>query len=76
MSFLSDLQGEEITILESCLSPVQFALNDCILREGDPGDGCYIIDDGMVRLELKNVEADTDSVMGFLESGAFLGEFS
>ncbi|MFC2004248.1 aldehyde dehydrogenase family protein [Chloroflexota bacterium] len=76
MSFLSDLQGEEITILESCLSPVQFALNDCILREDDPGDGCYIIDDGMVRLELKNVEADTDSVMGFLESGAFLGEFS
>ncbi|MBM4461791.1 MAG: aldehyde dehydrogenase family protein [Chloroflexi bacterium] len=76
MSFLSALQGEELTILEQYLSPVHFPRNSCIMREGDPGDGCYIIDAGTIRLELQNVETDTDSVLGYLEAGSFLGEFS
>ena len=76
MSFLTQLQGEELTILEKYMSHVQFPRDSCILGEGEPGDGCYIIDEGSVRLELKNVETDTDSVIGFLELGAFLGEFS
>jgi acyl-CoA reductase-like NAD-dependent aldehyde dehydrogenase len=76
MSFLSALQGEEFAIFEKYLLPVQFTRNSCLIREGDPGDGCYIIDEGTIRLELKNVETDTDSVIGFLESGMFLGEFS
>jgi acetaldehyde dehydrogenase/alcohol dehydrogenase len=76
MSFLTQLQGEELAIFEKYISHVQFPCDSCILREGEPGDGCYIIDEGTVRLELKNVETDTDSVIGFLEPGAFLGEFS
>ena len=76
MPFLRELQNEEISILGKYLLPVSFQRDNCILREGDPGDGCYIIDEGTVRLELKNVETDTDSVLGFLEAGAFLGEFS
>lgn len=46
MSFLSAVQGEERAILEKYFLPVQFPRNACILREGDPGDGCFIIDDG------------------------------
>ncbi len=76
MSFLSALQGEEIAVFEKHLVPTQFPRGACIMVEGDPGDGCYIIDEGVVRLELKNVETDTDSVLGFLEAGMFLGEFS
>ena len=76
MSFLSALQGEEIAVFEKYLVPTQFPRGACIMVEGDPGDGCYIIDEGVVRLELKNVETDTDSVLGFLEAGMFLGEFS
>jgi len=76
MSFLSALQGEEFAIFEKYLLPVQFTRNSCLIREDDPGDGCYIIDEGTIRLELKNVETDTDSVIGFLDSGMFLGEFS
>jgi acyl-CoA reductase-like NAD-dependent aldehyde dehydrogenase len=76
MSFLSALQGEELTIFEKYVSPVQFPRNSCIIREGDPGDGCYIIDEGTVRLELQHVETNTDAVIGFLEGGMFLGEFS
>ena len=76
MSFLSALQGEEIAVFEKYLVPAQFPPGACIMVEGDPGDGCYIVDEGVVRLELKNVETDTDSVLGFLEAGMFLGEFS
>lgn len=76
MSFLDSIEGEELAIFKKYLSPVRFPRNSCILREGDPGDGCYIIDDGTVRLELKNVETDSDSVLGFIEAGMFLGEFS
>jgi acyl-CoA reductase-like NAD-dependent aldehyde dehydrogenase len=76
MPFLSALQGEELAILEEYVLPVQFPRNSCILREGDPGDGCYIIDEGTIRLELKNVETDTDNVLSYLEAGMFLGEFS
>ena len=76
MSFLSALQGEELAIFEKHVCSVQFPRNSCVIRQGDPGDGCYIIDEGTIRLELQNVETDTDSVIGFLESGMFLGEFS
>jgi len=76
MSFVSALQGEELAVFEKYLLPTQFPHGACIMNEGDPGDGCYIIDEGTVRLELKHVETDTDSVLGFLESGMFLGEFS
>ena len=76
MPFLNALQGEELAIFERHILSVQFPENSCIIREDDPGDGCYIIDKGTIRLELKNMETDTDSVIGFLEPGMFLGEFS
>jgi acetaldehyde dehydrogenase/alcohol dehydrogenase len=77
MSFLDILREEELGgILEKYLEPVQFPLNTCIMRQGDQGEGCYIIDEGTVRLEVRNTETDTDGVLGFLEPITFVGEFS
>lgn len=76
MSFLDALQGENLAVFEKYLSTVSFPTNSCIINQGDPGDGCYIIDEGTVRLELRSTETDTDSVLCFLEAGSFLGEFS
>jgi len=77
MSFLNILQAEELGgALEKYLTPVQFPKNTCIMREGEPGQGCYILDEGVVRLEVKNTETDTDGVIGFLEPIMFVGEFS
>ena len=76
MSFLNALRDEELAIFERYVNPVRFPQNSCIMREGDPGDGCYIIDEGTIRLELQNPETDSDGVIGFLEAGTFLGEFS
>lgn len=47
-----------------------------IFRAGSPGDGCYVIDYGEVRLEVEQPEADTDGVLGYLGPGSFLGELS
>ncbi len=77
MSFLNILQAEELGgVLEQYLVPVQFAKNSCIMHQGDTGEGCYLIDEGMVRLEVKNAETDTDGVIGFVEPPMFVGEFS
>lgn len=77
MSFLNILQAEELGgALEKYLLPVQFPRNACIMRQGEPGQGCYILDEGIVRLEVKNTETDTDGVIGFLEPIMFVGEFS
>ncbi|MFC1905425.1 aldehyde dehydrogenase family protein [Chloroflexota bacterium] len=76
MSFLNTLKAEDYAVLEKYMLVKQFEPNTLILREGDAGDGCYLIDEGTIRLELTNVETDTDSVLGFLDAGMFLGEFS
>lgn len=76
MPFLDILKEEELGgVLEKYLVPVRFPRDACIMREGDPGEGCYIIDEGTVRLEVRNLETDTDSVLGFLEPIIFVGEF-
>jgi acetaldehyde dehydrogenase/alcohol dehydrogenase len=77
MSFLDILKPEELGgVLEKYLEPVTFPKNTCIMRQGDQGEGCYIIDEGTVRLEVKNSETDTDGVIGFIEPIMFVGEFS
>ena len=76
MPFLDILKEEELGgVLEKYLAPVRFPRDACIMRQGDPGEGCYIIDEGTVRLEVRNLETDTDSVLGFLEPIIFVGEF-
>ncbi len=76
MSFLNVLQAEELDIVANYLQSVQFPKNACIVREGEPGDGCYLIDEGEVRLELQNVETGSNGVLGYLKPSMFLGEFS
>ncbi len=77
MAFLDILQTDELGgALEKYLTPVQFPKNTCIMRQGDKGEGCYIIDEGTVRLEVRNTETDTDGVIGFLEPVVFVGEFN
>jgi CRP-like cAMP-binding protein len=55
MPFLSILTEDELAIMQNYLIPKQFPAQACILKEGDPGDGCFIIDEGTVRLEAQFV---------------------
>jgi len=76
MSFLDELNNLDKAVIDKYLLPIEFPKNTAILLEGDPGNGCYLVDEGTVRLELINAETDTDSVLGFIDPGMFLGEFS
>jgi acyl-CoA reductase-like NAD-dependent aldehyde dehydrogenase len=76
MSFLAALQGDQLRVFERYATAVRFPEGHLIMQEGDAGDGCYIVDEGTIRLELQSSETDTDSVIGFLDPGQFLGEFS
>ena len=76
MSFINALQESEVAILNTYFHPVNFPKGACILREGDPGEGCYFLDSGDVRVEFRNNETDSDSVIAYLDGGMFLGEIS
>jgi len=73
---LNMLSPEENDLLTTFLEPARFAENECIFRASDPGDGCYIIDEGTVRIELPQPELDSEGVLFYLEPGALLGELS
>ena len=76
MSFLDLLQESEVAVLNGYFHAVKFPKGACIIREGDPGEGCYFIDEGEVRAEIRNTETDSDSVLSYVDAGAFIGEIS
>src|SRR5258708_992600 len=72
------LTENEYSVLESVIEPLKFSAGTCIFEEGSPGDGCYVIDDGRVRIELgsDSSHTDDDSVLAYMEPGTILGELS
>jgi CRP-like cAMP-binding protein len=76
MPYSSKLNDQERSVLNTYVNEISFPMGSQIIRQGDPGDGVYIIDKGRVRLELDTSETNSDSTLGFLEEGMLLGEFS
>lgn len=68
-------EGQRRT-LEACLEERRFSAGSCFIRQGDPGDGCYIILEGSVRVELAEGKRESPAVLGYLEAGALVGEMS
>lgn len=68
----------EYKALESVIETLKYSAGTLIFEEGSPGDGCYIIDDGRVRVELgsDSSHTDDDSVLAYMEPGTILGELS
>lgn len=66
---------EAAPVAEFC-QPISFPAGACIFQAGSPGDCCYFIDRGRVRVELDRSELDSEDVLGYLEPGAILGEIS
>lgn len=76
MTLLSLLDADERLCVEQYLQTMHFPKDARIVKQGSPGHGCYLIDEGKVRLEIETNETDSDAVLGYLEAGALLGEFS
>ncbi|MGN6757233.1 MAG: aldehyde dehydrogenase family protein [Thermomicrobiales bacterium] len=78
---LDTLTDEQSALLTPYAERLTFAAGERIFPAGSPGDGCYIIEEGRVRLELERPgidsdSLDTDNVLGYLEPGELLGELS
>jgi acyl-CoA reductase-like NAD-dependent aldehyde dehydrogenase len=74
MSFLDLLSESDLKEVQACFHPVRFARGECLLHEGEPVLGCYLVDEGEVRVEVHSLETDSESVLGFLDPGMFLGD--
>lgn len=75
-SFLDTIPVEERRLIEGFLEPRDFTAGTEIWRQGSEGEGCVILDQGAIRLEVSTQEPDADAVLGFMEEGALVGELS
>jgi acetaldehyde dehydrogenase/alcohol dehydrogenase len=74
---LDALVAQDQQIVRDHLAPVRFTAGTCIFRKGAPGDGCYLIESGDVRLEADGEpHVDTERVLGYLTAGSLLGELA
>jgi acyl-CoA reductase-like NAD-dependent aldehyde dehydrogenase len=63
-------------ILERYSQHVSFSEGDCIFEAGSPGESCYFIDEGRVRVEPDSDELASEHGLGFLDAGSVIGEIS
>jgi len=70
-----DLKNEEIEEIESISEEKEFAKNEVVCKEGDPGDCLYVIKKGQVRI-VKSTPMATERVLSRLGPGSFFGEMS
>lgn len=76
MQYFSTLKIDELKTVLEYLEDIRFPKDECIVKEGDEGDSCYFIEKGRIRLELADAHTDSEIVIGHLEEGMALGEFS
>lgn len=76
MTLFDTLDPVDRETLSAYFQPASFRNGECLLRQGDEADGCYFIDDGDVRVEVLDRETDSESVLGYLGAGHFIGELA
>jgi len=70
------MDPEVLNQVRGLLQPVSFPKGSCIMREGEPGDGAYVIDAGEVRVEARAQSGALEHELCYLGPGELLGEFS
>jgi acyl-CoA reductase-like NAD-dependent aldehyde dehydrogenase len=62
--------------LEPWLEVINRPAGESLFSEGDPGDSCFFIDSGVVRVEQESAEIDTEPVLGYFGPGDIVGELA
>ena len=75
-SVLDGMAEAQRSVLDGYLEERRFAAGTRFIRQGDEGDGCYVIEEGSVRVELAEQSGQPRSVLGYLSAGALVGEMS
>ena len=74
-SLLSGLPGHLATDLFTGAKPVRLAADEVLFLADDPGDGCYRIEDGLLKVAMVS-RAGNERILAFLGAGAIVGELS
>ena len=74
-SLLSGLPENLSKDLFAAAKPVQLPADGVLFIAGDPGDGCYRIEEGLLKVTMVS-RAGTERILAFLGPGAIFGELS
>ena len=74
-SLLSGLPENLSTDLFATAKAVQLPADGVLFIAGDPGDGCYRIEEGLLKVTMVS-RTGTERILAFLGSGAIFGELS
>jgi CRP/FNR family cyclic AMP-dependent transcriptional regulator len=72
---LSGLPGRLVTDLFAGAKPVRLGTDEVLFLAGDPGDGCYRVEDGLLKVTMVS-RSGTERILAFLGAGAIVGELS
>jgi len=74
-SLLSGLPGRLATDLFADAKPVRLGADGVLFLSGDPCDGCYRIEDGLLKVTMVS-RSGSERILAFLGPGALVGELS
>ena len=72
---LASLPGEVTQRLMARAAQVRRAAGQTLFMAGDAGDGCYVIDEGLLKVELAS-ESGAQRILAILRPGAVVGELA
>jgi acyl-CoA reductase-like NAD-dependent aldehyde dehydrogenase len=75
-SVLDAFQVELLSALQPYMDEVSFSPDDVLFERGKRANSFFIVDDGIVRLEVPTPEPDTEGVLDHVGAGSFLGHES
>ena len=72
----AQLLEDHSRIVEQYAQQVAFSAGTCIFEAGTPGECCYFIDEGRVRVEAERGDVELEHDAGFFDAGSVIGEIS
>src|SRR5260370_8873504 len=74
-SLLSALPEHLSASMSSNTKPVRLKADEVLFLAGDAGDGCYRVEDGLLKVTMVS-RAGTERILAFLVPSAIVGELS
>jgi CRP/FNR family transcriptional regulator, cyclic AMP receptor protein len=74
-SLLLELQDSLSADLFACAAPLRLAMDEALFLAGDSGDGCYLIEEGLLKVVVAS-HSGGERILAFLGPGAIVGEMS
>jgi len=72
---LSDLPERLADLLLANAKPVKLAADEILFFAGDPGDGCYRLDEGLVKVSMASPKG-AERILAILGPGSIVGDMA